>query len=82
MSNELIDILNEAARLLFLGLLPLVVIVCFGSILSTVLQASLAVQDQAFSFGVRLLAFLLGLYFFLPSIISSLIELGSMAYGT
>lgn len=82
MSNELIDILNEAARLLFLGLLPLVVIVCLGSIFGTVLQASLAVEDPTFSFGVRLLALLFGLYFFLPSIIASLIELGVAAYGT
>ena len=82
MSTALIDIVNEAARLLFLGLLPLVAIICFGSLLSAILQASLAVQDQTISFGVRFLSLLLGLYLFLPSIISSLLELTQMAYGT
>jgi type III secretory pathway component EscS len=82
MNSALLDILNEAGRLLFLGLLPIIAIVCLGSVLSTVIQASLAVQDQTFGFGIRFLSFLLGLYLFLPAVISSLLELTQLAYGT
>lgn len=82
MSSVLFEVLNEATRLLFLGLLPLVAVVCFGSILATICQASLSIHDLSFSFGIRFLSFLLALYLFLPSIITSLVELARMSYGT
>lgn len=81
MSDALADIIGEASRLLFLGLLPLIAIVCLGSVLSTILQASLAIQDHSLAFGIRFIAFLISLYLFLPAIISSLLELAKMAYG-
>lgn len=81
MSPMLLDIFNEAARLLFLGLLPIVAIVCAGSLVSTIIQSSLAVQDQTFSFGIRFLSLLIGLYLFLPAVISSILELAHLAYG-
>jgi type III secretory pathway component EscS len=81
MSTELIEVLSEAGRLLFLGLFPLIAIVVLGSLLSTVLQASIAVQDHSIGFGIRFISLLIGLYLFLPSIISSLLELAQMSYG-
>lgn len=81
MSNLLFDVLSSAGRLLFLGLLPLVGVVFLASVVGTILQASLAVHDYAFSFGIRVLALLLALYLFLPAVVASLLELAQLAYG-
>ncbi len=81
MSDTLTGVIGEAGRLLFLGLLPLIGIVCLGSIVSAIVQTSLAIQDSSISFGIRFLFFLLSLYIFLPAIVSSLLELTQMAYG-
>jgi type III secretory pathway component EscS len=81
MDSALFDVFNEAGRLLFLGLLPTLVVIAAGSFVASALQAAVAIQDSSFSFAVRLIALLLALYFFLPSVISSLLELAKLSFG-
>lgn len=80
MDPIIFDAIIEALRVLFLLSAPLVAAVAFGGLIASILQASMAINEPALNYGVKLLVFLLVLYFLFPTIAQSLLSLAERAY--
>jgi len=81
MSPDLVVVFDQILRILYLGIAPIIIIVVLAAILSSVIQSTLAIKNESFDFALKLLAFLLALYFFLPGLISAIIELYRYCYN-
>lgn len=80
LSPEIQTLLFEALRTLYMILLPLVVAISLSGALISFLQSASTVQEQALSYAVRLLAFVLMLYLLLPMFSESLTLLARRAF--
>lgn len=75
MTPETLDLYLQALRALFLILVPLIIGVCVGGIVSSVLQALTFLNDQSISYASRLIALALVLYSFSGTFSQSLVGL-------
>lgn len=62
------EIFDQLFRIIFLGLSPVIVIVFVASLLSSVIQSSLAIKNESLDLVSRLLALIVALYFFFPEL--------------
>ncbi len=75
------ELFEHVFRIIFLGLVPIIAAVTAASFVGTVIQSSLAVKNECFDLVLRLLALVFALYFFMPGIITSVLELFTYSYG-
>ena len=81
MDTRLLDLVNEAVRVLFLALIPVVGAGFVAGILCSILQVATSLQDEVFSYCFRLVACIVAVGLLCVSISQSLRELLLGALG-
>lgn len=75
------DLIFDALYYLFIVGFPIVLAASLAGTLAAALQTVTAIQEPALGYAVRLTAVVVVLYFFMPQIISGLLELAKAAFG-
>lgn len=74
------EVINQALRAIFLGMLPLLVLVSLGGLLASGLLAAMSIREPAACYSVRLLVLGLALYYFFPALSGSVMALAELAF--
>ncbi len=73
------DLLYQAIKVVFLTALPVLLVLGISGLLAGVLQAATGINDIAVSYGIKMLALVGLLYFFLPAWFDSISKLAELA---
>ena len=74
------ELLLEAVRVLFLQGIPLILIVAFAGTIVSAIQTVTALHEPSLSYAIRVLTIIATMYFLLPGMISSIVELAKLAW--
>jgi type III secretory pathway component EscS len=73
------EVISQALRATMLGILPFVALVSAAGLLVSGLLAAMSIREPAACYSARLIVFVLALYYFFPSLASSVVTLAELA---
>lgn len=79
MDQNLYTVLMEAVRLLFIAIIPVLIAISLAGLLVGTMQAATTIYDVALGYTVRVVAVILVIYIFFPSISQSMVALTELA---
>lgn len=79
MNAAIYDTILQALRAFYVVGLPVVVVLTVAGALAALLQTALGVQEQTVSYAVRLVAFVVLLYAFLPVAAQTVMSVAELA---
>ena len=79
MNPQIIDVLHNALRAVYLVGLPIVAVLTITSGLASILQTALGMNEHTLNFAMRLIALIVLLYIFTPAAADTLTGLAKLS---
>jgi type III secretory pathway component EscS len=81
MDDTAAAMVSEALRTLFLGGVPVIVVLGIVGTLAGAIQGATTIRDAALNYTAKLLAFLVLLYLLMPLVVRTITELAQTAWS-